>query len=712
MKLFRKSLTKRASAMALALVLLSACGNPAGAKKQTPSQGASSITLAVTEPQTALEYTEMALTAEGIAVEPGAAYYLPLGEGKYVPADDTAWKEYLDGNEFSALENFSMPFVAVAQGETALVYIMGNPYRASVQFAYSPDLTLTLVGEETTLDPLSTNTVRVYTTENDAFAVANVYKSYVTEMRDILTLAEKAKQNPNIEKLYGAPHIYLWGDFLLSDENIKWPEFRKVTGGAVLTHVSKVLAGTADDGMFAETLGKLSGQDYVDRYQKSVLLRGLSVALAQENFYDSTVFTKSNAVMQALLAKGTTIKQAERIELHKQALAENLPGIFEPVAQWYNDASVDILDEMKAAGIDTAWIGLNSWEQAYNKPQLTTTAIKNGYLVGPYDSYHSIHEPGKEQWITAKFADTSLYETATVEDKNGKKIGGFQNTGRKLNPTLAMSSVTRRVQEILGTGVQFNSWFVDCDATGEVYDDYSPAHATTKQQDVAARLERMDYIAKEHNMVVGSEGGNDFAANSIAFAHGIELPSFSWMDEDMKANKDSEYYLGKYYSASGGVPVKFAAPVPIKKKYRKLFLDMSYQIPLFKLVYNDSVITTYHWDWSTFKIMGESENRMLREILYNVPPMYHLDRTEWDSYKDRIVTHNAAWSAFSKKAISQKMTAFGQLTDDRLVQMTRYGSDLQAIANFSDAPYQHDGTALPPRSVLMIDGGDQKIYTP
>lgn len=708
--MYKQNFYKRATAAVLALLLLCSCGAQQEQDETNPQtpQGAAP---AASKPQQDLSYTELELTTGGLAVEQGAAYYLPVGQGKYVPADDEVWKEYLDGKEFEALESFSMPFVAVDQGDTALVYVMENPYRASIHFSCKPDLALQLVGEESTLDPSSENTIRVYTVENNAAAVANAYKSYLTQTREVLTLAQKAEQNPNIAKLYGAPHIYLWGDFALSDQDIKWQEFIKYAGSPVLTHVGRVAAGAEDaDGQFAEVLGKIAQQDYVDKYQRGVLLRGLSEALTQENFYDSAVFAKSNAAIKALLAKAQ-LNPAERLELHMQALYENLPGVFLPVEGWYDYDSTDIITEMKSAGIDAAWIGLNSWEQGYH-PQLVEAAVKSGYLIGPYDSYHSIHEPGKEQWETAAFPDTALYENATVTNKKGEKISGFQNTGRKLNPALAMPSVKQRVGDILSTGVQFNSWFVDCDATGEVYDDYSAAHPTTKQQDVAARLERLDYLTREKGMVVGSEGGNDFAANSIAFAHGIELQSFSWMDEDMKGNKDSEYYMGKYYSVQGGVPEKFAKPVPIKEKYRKLFLDMSYQVPLYKLVYNNSVITTYHWDWSTFKIAGESENRMLREILYNVPPMYHLDRTEWNKYQDRIVAHNTAWSAFSKKAIAREMTAFQCLTDDRLVQATRYGEDMQAVANFSNAEYLFEGTAIPPQSVLIIDGVGKSVYTP
>ena len=33
-----------------------------------------------------------------------------------------------------------------------------------------------------------------------------------------------------------------------------------------------------------------------------------------------------------------------------------------------------LLQEMKEGGIEHAWIGLNSWEQAYGKPELVETA--------------------------------------------------------------------------------------------------------------------------------------------------------------------------------------------------------------------------------------------------------------------------------------------------------------------------------------------------
>ena len=60
-------------------------------------------------------------------------------------------------------------------------------------------------------------------------------------------------------------------------------------------------------------------------------------------------------------------------------------------------------------------------------------------------------------------------------------------------------------------------------------------------------------------------------------------------------------------------------------------MDPRYDIPLFKLVYNDSVITSYHWDWSTFKVKGATGDRMVREVLYNLSLIHIWKGDAWRS---------------------------------------------------------------------------------
>ena len=640
-------------------------------------------------------------------------YYLPFGEGKRVPADASEWKEYLNGQQFSVLEQLSMPFWISSAGDYNLLFIMEDPFHTQMAFQTDPELSFSITREYPAIDNERSSSFRIYLTDRDPVSAAKLYRDYRMEAGQFVTLEQKAEQNPNIRKLYGAPFIYLWGDFIVSGQDIDWTAFRRSMDAPVIQYLLGFYDSVENGNEFLDALTEIKTQDYVAEYQKNIICSYLSQLLKLHDFWNPEVFTATDSSLDLLLQKGyENLNDSERIQANKYALAANMPGVFHDADTWMDASTVDILEDMKENGIEQAWIGLNSWEQAYAKPELLTQAGQLGYLMASYDSYHSIHEPGREQWITAKFDDPSLYEAASITDKNGQKIRGFQNVGRKLNPAFSMPSVQSRMTQIMSNKLPFTSWFIDCDATGEIYDDYTSEHITTQKEDLVARMERMSYIRDQHRLVIGSEGGNDFAASTVAFAHGLELKSFSWMDSDMKENRDSEYYIGKYYNPNGGVAEHFSKRIPVKDQYYAVFADPRYDIPLFKLVYNDSVITSYHWDWSTFKIQGATQERMIREVLYNVPPLYHLDSEEWAKYKQDIIRHQSVWSSFSRKAVTEEMTGFSYLTDDGTVQKTDYGSTLTAIANFSDTPYSFESLEIPPHSVWIGENGQGTIYTP
>ena len=639
-------------------------------------------------------------------------YYLPFGEGKRIPADDLIWQNYLNEQEFSVLEQLSMPFWITEAGDYSVLFIMENPYRTQMNFSANPDIAFSVSHEYPQIDDVKENRFRIYLTDSNPVSAAKLYRSYVNERGNFKTLEQKAAENLDIRKLYGAPFIYLWGDFVLSADNINWSAFRNSLSSPVMEYLLSFSEEAENGSEFRKVTEEIKKQDYVDVYQKNIICGYISQVLKRDDFWDESIFPSGNS-LKGLMPDGyENLNQSEKIQVNKQALAESLPNVFQDAGQWMNASTVDLLQSMQENGIDRAWIGLNSWEQAYAKPELIETAQNQGYLIASYDSYHSIHEPGKEQWITAEFTDKSLYEEAAVTNKNGEKAAGFQNVGRKLNPVFSLPAVEARMETIMANQLPFNSWFIDCDATGEIYDDYTPGHITTQEEDLAARLERMAYIRDQYHMVIGSEGGNDFAASTIAYAHGIELKSFSWMDEDMKSNKDSEFYIGNYYNPSGGVAAHFSKVIPLKEKYDTIFVDPRYDVPLYKLVYNDSVITAAHWDWSTFRIQGAAQDRMVREVLYNVPPLWHLDDAEWEKYKTAIADHFSVWSDFGRQAVLLEMTDFEYVTPEGSVQKTVYGSELSAVANYSDSVYQYEDSEIPAHSVLIINGRENKIYTP
>ncbi|MGO0061294.1 glycoside hydrolase [Brevibacillus fluminis] len=642
----------------------------------------------------------------------GDSYILPLGEGKYIPARDANWLTFLQDQRMTFSESFSMRFFAAAKPTMTILYIADDIFNDEVAFQAKEAIGFSFTHEFSRINPKKTYGFTLYPTENDPTKIAKLYKADVVRRGEFVTLKEKAKTNPNMEKLYGAPHIYLWDKTFISDTNIRWPKLAKKLGGPFGDWLVQLALQETEDGKeAADVIKAVKKQDYVDQYQRRIIVRLLNDVLQLQTFYKADVFPNLDAATKALMQKGAALRsESELYQANKQVLKSALQDAADDVSLWGADKTVKLLQEMRDAGIARAWIGLPDWTEGFINPGLVKQANEQGYLIGPYDSYHSIHETENKEWQTAYFPEKGLYDSATITNQNGKKIGGFLQQGRKLNPTLSLPSVQNRVTSILASGDAYNSWFVDCDATGELYDDYTPGHETTQEQDMKARLQRMAYIANDKHLVIGSEGGNDYASGTIAFAHGLETPVIAWGDPDMRENRQSPYYTGAYWSPDGGVPARFGKQVPIKTLYEHVYLDPAYNVPLFKLVYNDAVITTHHWEWGSFKIKGQTEQRMLAELLYDVPPLYHLDKATWDRDKDRIVRQLKVFSPFHEKAVTREMTGFHVLSKDRLVQMTEFGNDLRVIANFSSHDFTYNRKVIKANAALLADGTSEMTY--
>ncbi|UDN59924.1 glycoside hydrolase [Clostridioides sp. ES-S-0010-02] len=641
----------------------------------------------------------------------GESYVLPLYEGKFIPSDDKYWKEHLNESAYNVIESFSMQFFAVNKTKYSVLYIIENEFNNEIKFNSKDKINFTFTHEYPSINKNKEYGFKIYLTDKNITDVAKTYKNYIVDKGEFKTLEEKSKDNKNIEKLYGAPQIYFADKSIITVGDIKWDKLKENLSDDLINWMKELLSKKPDNSEFITVLNQIKTQDYIDKYQKNQIVQAFNQVMQLNTFYNSKVFDSNDKEIKKVLDKGISkLNRVEFIEFNKKLLKSKLGNSVNKIDTWARYNTIDVINDMNKSGIDNAWIGFDDMEEGYVSPEIVKRANDLGYLVGPYDSYHSIHKPGEEKWSTASFKDKSLYENATIENKKGEKESGFQGEGRQLNPTLSLPSVKERVKSILNEGYEFNSWFIDCDATGEIFDDYSPNHITTQSQDLKARLERMSYIRDNANMVIGSEGGNDFASSTIAFAHGLETPAFAWVDKDMSKNKESEYYVGRYYSPTGGVPEVFSKQIPVKEKYKKIFIDPTYSLPLFRLVYNDSVVSSHQWLWGTFKIKDEVGSRMMKEVLYNTPPMYYIDRTEWEKHKGEIISHDKVWTEFNKKAIKREMTDFKFISDDRLVQMTKYGDDLKVVANFSEKDVKYENEIVKSNSLVIYDNNKKIMY--
>ncbi|EJL45256.1 Protein of unknown function (DUF3111) [Brevibacillus sp. CF112] len=118
---------------------------------------------------------------------------------------------------------------------------------------------------------------------------------------------------------------------------------------------------------------------------------------------------------------------------------------------------------------------------------------------------------------------------------------------------------------------------------------------------------------------------------------------------------------------------------------------------------------SHHWEWDSLKIKGEVGTRMLYELLYNVPPLYHLNSRVWEAHHENIRQHLQVWAPFHQKAVQRPMTDFAVLTADRLVQKAAYGDDLQVVVNFSEHDFRYENKLVKAKSALILDGSARCI---
>jgi hypothetical protein len=373
------------------------------------------------------------------------------------------------------------------------------------------------------------------------------------------------------------------------------------------------------------------------------------------------------------------------------------------------DRPQSVVSGIAAAGFDRMWLGAEGWAGFLKHPETVKTARARGFLIGPYDSFHSIHSPATppdQTWPTAQF-DAELFRTGAIIKADGQPRAGFKKRGFVLSPVAARPWVERRVASLMKI-FPANSWFVDCDGFGEFFDDYSTNHPATQASDLAERSSRCAWIRDTYGAVIGTEGCSAGMAGTVHFAHGVLTPVIGWGDPDL-TTRDSKYWLGAYYPP--GEPTVFFKPVPLKEKYHKLFYDPAVRLPLFQTVFHDSVVATHHWSNPSRKFPEVAGTVELLELLYNVPPLYQLNRAVFAQQRADIKRHYDFFSPLHRELALLPLSDFRWLTADKLVQTTRFGDLAEITSNFGGQPFTNGAIQLPPQTleVRWLDGLRQPV---
>ena len=423
------------------------------------------------------------------------------------PTNDKGWRKVL-AEEYKGIdttESLSLPVAGLDFGKNILSILFVNPFNNELTF--TPDskgISLTASHSFTKLDASRPYEIQITLNEADWLAPAKQYRQWLRARGEFVPLKAKLAAAKDGERLIGASHIYLWGDRLIVPQDVKdW----KVLQQAIPNDWIK---GEAREALRDPHLA-------TNTYLQEMLINALNQVLIH-------------------IEPGDTVKQFER---RKQIAINTVGKALKPADSWGDTNSSKMVSTLHDAGLSKLWLGLPQWTAGFSSPKGVNAARKAGYLIGPYDSYDTALPNGNNNpsWLSAQLGQDAFLRCGIML-KNGERKTGFQRSGVYTNPTCVRPLMEKRISELQAIN-HYNSWFIDVDGTGMVFDDYDPTKPTSQAQDAKNRIAAMTWIAKSQGIIVGSEVGGAVVNSSVTFAHGMQTSGFGWGDADMRKNKTS-----------------------------------------------------------------------------------------------------------------------------------------------------------------------------
>jgi Glycosyl hydrolases related to GH101 family, GH129 len=375
-----------------------------------------------------------------------------------------------------------------------------------------------------------------------------------------------------------------------------------------------------------------------------------------------------------------------------------------------NGRTLAVVNRLHQLGVDRACLIYEQdprereRDSTYLTPEVIARAREIGYLIGPYDTFNNIQDPQKADCFEAVY-DDELYQTGGVLKSDGTRHPGFRGRGYHLSSEALKRAkrhfIEERVNFYLQAGI--NSYFIDVDATGELYDDFDEHHPMTIATDRANRLQRMEFVSRQKRLVLGSESAVAWSTPAIHFSHGTLTPKSYLLWQTLR---NRERLGGAWPRGRSPRFMTYDAP----SDFAMFTFDPRYRLPLFETVFHDSVISLDFVGVPLMKFTNLVQTRSLLLLLYNVPSLWSLDQKAIADYGTRIKAMNDFFAPIHRRIGDKPLTRFEWITPDRMVQQTQFANEIVMTANFSDRIFN----GIPPRCIeaRRLQEGNKNLYCP
>lgn len=367
---------------------------------------------------------------------------------------------------------------------------------------------------------------------------------------------------------------------------------------------------------------------------------------------------------------------------------------------WHQQTlTVQLVEDLQKAGIRKCLLGKprngNAPPGNGFDPKAADAARDAGYLMGVYHNHSWI----QGHWIEK---DPSLGDAAVV-DASGKVTymkNAWSPLGRLDRCSAAHHDIFQRhagAERNLG----INYFFTDCTTTGgSIRDCYHTEHPLTRREgagELNAALRQVGALG----LIVGSERGKWWAAGSVHVFEGIE--TLIAYGGGYYGKGDATHWVGPYLTNKPG--------------YEELCLGYDFnparRLPLFQLVYHDSVYCTRRWNQDPGRDSSLWDRHDLMNILYGTAPLVFMHpragnvvgSPDWNDVKKRYLQTYRDVCGWHEKIGFDEMIDHRFVTDDRQVQETRFSSGWTVVVNFGAAPWQDPRGFVVTRNSFHTIGG-------
>ena len=367
---------------------------------------------------------------------------------------------------------------------------------------------------------------------------------------------------------------------------------------------------------------------------------------------------------------------------------------------WGDGRDLAFLDDLKALGIRRIVLSYDQDPVTQTHlvgPDYLRRANRMGYLAGPYDAFDNAQPAATADSPSAIWSD-DLYPAGCIRDADGKVHIGFADRGCELSSEAvarhsgAPNPASRYAAHVADGATEV---FVDVDAFGEFYDDFSPDHPMTMAQDRAHRVDRLGLGITKYHLVIGSENVTAWSAGVAHFSHGTAQAHVGVL---WRIQSDQSRF-GGYWPFDR--PPLYFRPLQLTPDETRLLFAPADRLPLFEAVFHDSVVASERWELGMMKITGVEHSRFARSLLYGTPTMWNLDRKELARVGPWLKAAQDDFKTAHGWGTPVALTGFRWLSEDRLVQQATYAGGRTLIANFGETPWQ----GLKPDCVRLIRGG-------